>query len=82
MSAVEIRLNQSELSREMAAMRVWLDEHRFEASRFSCHDNDGGMLVFLEFKLAHQAQAFAERFGGRANDEVAVTRLSRVGVAG
>jgi hypothetical protein len=82
MSAVEIRLNQSELSREMAAMRVWLDEHRFEAFRFSCHDNDDGMLVFLEFKLAHQARAFAERFGGRADDEEAVTRVSPVGVAG
>jgi hypothetical protein len=40
------------------------------------------MLVFLEFKLAHQARAFAERFGGRADDEEALTRLSPVGIAG
>jgi hypothetical protein len=67
MSAVEIRLDPSDLSREMSAMRVWLDQHRFEPSGFSCRDDDDGMLVCLEFKVADQAQAFAHRFGGRSN---------------
>ena len=66
MSAVEIRLSSSDLPREMGAMRVWLDQHRFEPSGFSCHDSDEGMLVSLEFKTASHAVAFAERFGGRA----------------
>jgi hypothetical protein len=51
----------------MGAMRVWLDQHRFELSGFSCRDVDDGLLVSLEFKTAHQAVAFAERFGGRAD---------------
>jgi hypothetical protein len=51
----------------MGAMRLWLDEHRFEPSGFSCRDVDDGVLVSLEFKIAHQAVAFAERFGGRAD---------------
>ncbi len=67
MSAVELRLSQSDLPREMGAMRVWLDQHRFEPSAFSCRDVDDGVLVSLEFKIAHQAHAFAERFGGRAD---------------
>ena len=67
MSAVELRLSQSDLPREMGAMRVWLDQHRFEPSAFSCRDIDDGVLVSLEFKIAHQAHAFAERFGGRAD---------------
>ena len=67
MSAVEIRLNPRDLSREMGELRVWLDEHRFERSGFSCRVGDGGLLVCLEFKVAYQARAFAERFGGRAN---------------
>lgn len=67
MSAVELRLNPSDLPREMGAMRVWLDQHRFEPSAFSCRDVDEGVLVSLEFKIAHQAVAFAERFGGRAD---------------
>lgn len=67
MSAVELRVSPSDLPREMGAMRVWLDQHRFEPSSFSCRDVDDGMLVSLEFKIADQAHAFAERFGGRAN---------------
>ncbi len=67
MSAVELRLSPSELPREMGAMRVWLDQHRFEPSGFSCRDFDDGVLVSIEFKIAHQAMAFAERFGGRAD---------------
>lgn len=67
MSAVELRLSPSDLPREMGAMRVWLDQHRFESSGFSCREVDEGVLVSLEFKIAHQAAAFAERFGGRAD---------------
>lgn len=67
MSAVELCLSSSDLAREMGAMRVWLDQHRFEPSSFSCRDFDDGVLVSLEFKLAYQARAFAERFGGRTD---------------
>ena len=67
MSAVELRLSPSDLPREMGAMRVWLDQHRFELSGFSCRDVDDGVVVSLEFKIAHQAVAFAEGFGGRAD---------------
>lgn len=67
MSAVELRLNPSDLPREMGAMRVWLDQHRFELSGFSCRDFDDEVLVSLEFKMGCQAVAFAERFGGRAD---------------
>ena len=67
MSAVELRLSPSDLPREMGAMRVWLDQHRFELSGFSCRDVDDGVLVSLEFKIANQAHAFAEHFGGRAD---------------
>ena len=67
MSAVELRLSASDLSREMGAMRVWLDQHRFELSSFSCRGIDDRVLVSVEFKMACQAHAFADRFGGRAD---------------
>jgi hypothetical protein len=67
MSAVEIRIDQSDLSRAMSAMRIWLDDHRFETSSFTCYDSDCGVLIALEFKAIDQAEAFARRFGGRAN---------------
>jgi hypothetical protein len=66
MSIVEVRLPTSELSKQMATMRMWLDEQRFEPSRFACRKSRHGVSVSLEFKITHQAQEFAQRFGGRA----------------
>ena len=65
MHIIEIRLKPGDLSREMAAMRTWLDEHRIDLSTFSCHYEHDGMLVRVEFRLANQAAAFAAHFGGR-----------------
>jgi hypothetical protein len=49
----------------MGAMRVWLDQHRFEPSRFSCRGEEDGVLLCLEFNRASEAEAFASHFGGR-----------------
>jgi hypothetical protein len=63
MRTVEMRLQPQELSEKMAAMRVWLDERRFEPSSFTCHDCGGGVLVRVDFKVAEEADAFARCFG-------------------
>jgi hypothetical protein len=67
MYLVDIRMQPGDLSRQMSAMRIWLDEHRFEPSTFSCRDADSGVLVSVEFKISHEAAAFAARFDGQAN---------------
>jgi hypothetical protein len=67
MYLVDIRMQPGDLSRQMSAMRIWLDEHRFEPSTFSCRDADRGMLVSVEFKISHEAAAFAAHFDGQAN---------------
>ena len=67
MHAVGIRLKPSDLSKQMAAMRTWLDENRIDVSTFACRHNDDGMIVHVEFRLAIEAAAFAERFGGCAS---------------
>jgi hypothetical protein len=67
MYLVDIRMPPGDLSRQMSAMRLWLDDHRFEPSTFSCRDTDRGMLVSVEFKISREAAAFAERFDGQAN---------------
>ncbi len=67
MYLVDIRMESGNLSRQMSAMRIWLDERRFEPSTFSCRDTDYGMLVSVEFKIPGEAAAFAERFDGQAN---------------
>lgn len=72
MRTVEIDLRPSELSGEMAAMRVWLDERRFEPSSFTCYPNGLGVLVRMDFKVAREAEWFAQRFGGRVNEVLTV----------
>jgi hypothetical protein len=67
MHVVGIRVKPSDLSKQMATMRLWLDEHRIDLSTFACRDTEDGMLVDAEFRFAHHAAAFAERFGGRAH---------------
>jgi len=68
MYGVDVRVQQGELSRKMSEMRIWLDERRFEPSTFSCHDESCGVLVSVEFRIAQEAEAFAERFDGRTNN--------------
>jgi hypothetical protein len=65
MHTVEILLNQSDLRDQMSAMRVWLDERRYETSVFNYHQNIGGILLIVGFGLAEEAEAFANRFAGR-----------------
>jgi hypothetical protein len=71
MHVVEIRVRQSELSKQMGAMRVWLDEQRIEPSNFACHDGDHGVVVCLEFRIGRHAEGFAKRFGGRRDGSLA-----------
>jgi hypothetical protein len=70
MYLVDIRMQPGDLSRQMSTMRIWLDEHRFEPSTFSCRDADSGMLVSVEFKMSDEAAAFAARFDGQANGQL------------
>ena len=66
MYILDIHVQPGDLSRQMSAMRIWLDEHRFEPSTFFCRDTDDGTLVCIEFKVPREAEAFAERFDGQA----------------
>jgi len=67
MHVVGIRVKPNDLSKQMATMRLWLDEYRIDLSTFACRHTEDGMLVDAEFRVAHHATAFAERFGGRAH---------------
>jgi hypothetical protein len=60
--AVEIPLRPDELSDHMVAMRTWLDRERVEPSNFSCRESECGMLIRIEFRIAREAEEFAERF--------------------
>ena len=87
MYGIDIRVQQGDLSRQMSAMRIWLDEHRFEPSTISCRDTDSGTLVCIEFKVPREAEAFVEHFDGRANGRLGTdleeeSAMSHFGVVG
>jgi hypothetical protein len=65
MHTVEIPLARADLGDQMTAMREWLDERRCETSVFNCHQDMGGILLTVVFNRAEEAEAFANRFGGR-----------------
>jgi hypothetical protein len=62
MRTVKIRLRQAELSREMMAMRVWLDNSRYETRRFDCLQNRDAVVVAIDFVIDAEGDAFAARF--------------------
>lgn len=68
MRTVEMNLQSSALSGAMAEMRMWLDEHGFEPSSFCCREDEAGVLVRVDFKVAREAEAFAGRFNGRIGE--------------
>jgi hypothetical protein len=65
MHRVEIPLDRADLRDQMSAMRVWLDERKYEISVFNCREDIGGILLTVVFSLAEEAEAFANRFAGR-----------------
>lgn len=67
MHTVEIRLAQADLRDKMNAMRMWLDERRFEPSTFASHVNGSVMCLSVSFRSAEEAKAFAAQFSGRVN---------------
>ena len=81
MYLVDIRMQPGDLSRQMSAMRLWLDDHRFEPSTFSCRDTDCGMLVSVEFKISREAAAFAEHFDGQANGRLGANLAEKLALS-
>jgi hypothetical protein len=66
MHIATIRVRAVDFAQRMTAMRLWLDEHRFEPSRFIYSEDDHGLLIQVDFKVATEAAAFLAWFNERA----------------
>ena len=65
MRTTEVRLlDENDLARRLTDMRIWLDKHRYEPSTFTYFFLDPGMMIRVAFKLAEEAEAFAQEFRG------------------
>src|SRR5215472_6103285 len=68
MRRIVVRLHRAaDLSDIMTAMRVWLDEHRYEPAKFDCYRAPGWFDICLDFERNDEADAFKTRFGGSEN---------------
>ena len=68
MFPVEVRIperDEDALPTRMAAMREWLDHHRFEPSAFRHNFTSPGISFGVDFSVETQAAMFAREFGGR-----------------
>ena len=61
-------LDEDNLGGQLADMRTWLDEHRYEPSTFTYFFLDPGMKIRVTFKIEGEAEAFAQKFGGSLLD--------------
>jgi hypothetical protein len=65
MRTTEVRLlDENDLARRLTDTRIWLDKHRYEPSTFTYFFLDPGMMIRVAFKLAEEAEAFAQEFRG------------------
>ena len=62
MRTIKIRMLAVDLSREMAAMREWLDRNSCEPTRFKYDQDEDAVVVSIDFPTDAAAQAFASRF--------------------
>ena len=62
MATVMIRMPAADLSNQMAAMREWLNERRYEPSRFACDRYGSIFAVCVDFSKDEEAEAFKDRF--------------------
>jgi hypothetical protein len=58
----------NDLAERLTDMRVWLDEHRCEPSTFTYFFLHSGMKIRVSFKVDHEAEGFAQKFGGSLLD--------------
>ena len=64
---VEIRRAQADVTRVMASIREWLDQHRYEPDSFRYSTSDAGVIFRIEFKHESEAMACADSFGGQVS---------------
>ena len=62
MRTVTVRLPAAGFSDAMADMREWLDQNRYEPSKFKYDQESDAVVLSIEFLEDEQAEAFARRF--------------------
>jgi hypothetical protein len=68
MRTITTRVRAVDFAEQMTAMRLWLDEHRFEPFQFKYSEAGNDILIDVSFSVAVEAAAFSARFNGTGMD--------------
>jgi hypothetical protein len=84
MRTVTVRMRASDLAHQMAAMREWLDRHRYEAARFVCDQHGDAVdvsVVFLTIRRVRRSHrgSTAKNPSGRHRSQVELVTSSQRG---
>jgi hypothetical protein len=84
MRTATITLRGADFARKMSEMRVWLDRQSFDPIRFTYKQDREIIVISVDFKQNHQAEAFQSRFDGQQREMASSHRnvqkqLSRAG---
>lgn len=64
MHTITVRVRAVDFADQMIAMRIWLDEHRLEPSRFRYSEDGDDILIDVSFEGTVEAVRFSTRFNG------------------
>jgi hypothetical protein len=77
MQTVTIRVYTIDLSRDMVAMRRWLDRNGHEPARFDCDTRGDEVVLSVDFRSGAAAEAFAQRFDGESGPQASILGQSQ-----
>ena len=68
MRTATITMRGADFAKKMSEMRVWLDRHSFEPTRFTYKQDREIIVITVDFNENHQAEAFQSRFDGQQRE--------------
>ena len=68
MRTATITLRGADFAKKMSEMRIWLDRHSFDPTRFTYKQDREIIVISVDFQENHQAEAFQSRFDGQQHE--------------
>ena len=68
MRTATITLRGADFAQKMSEMRAWLDQQSLEPTRFTYKQDREIIVIGVDFKENHQAEAFQSRFDGQQRE--------------
>ena len=68
MRTATITLRGADFAKKMSEMRIWLDRHSFDPTKFTYKQDREIIVITVDFPENHQAEAFQSRFDGQQRE--------------